>query len=457
MPPTVDGPETEIDSVSVSEVGRESIGPSYRRRSSTIASTQSLHRPSVVSNLSHAPDLYQNGVIWEYYKGEFDLLPDFNSLAPYSCGVAKNLRVDSITEAGIFDPRLGKGDGDLGGFVVNDLVGGNFALRFTGKLRIPHAGNWAFYISSNDGSALYVGGKKIISNDGLHYEQEKEGRIKIPNPGLYPFTITFFHKNGKALEGLRTSVALSVKYYNAGSNWILAGADYVGKQEIPDSELFFSSVDHKAAMALVVDDLVTAETMDSDDELFDEDGRELRDATEHVIHLQRALEDERSHVRGLLMNLATTVPMNNSLIPAAAESADGYLRAGSPGEEEDAEEVLRRLGSVRESEAKLMSCCVASVEKLQINYFFTLGTTLKMEFGKSGFPVQVRNVNSLGFALLGNLILAAEMQDAYERCKADRIPIEEWPHFLRTEIRGSDDVLLADIRSDKLPHDLPVD
>ena len=33
----------------------------------------------------------------------------------------------------------------------------------------------------------------------------------------------------------------------------------MGKQEIPDSELFFSSVDYKAAMALVVDDLVTAE------------------------------------------------------------------------------------------------------------------------------------------------------------------------------------------------------
>ena len=51
------------------------------------------------------------------------------------------------------------------------------------------------------------------------------------------------------------------------------------------------------------------------------------------------------------MNLTSSVPMNIPLnLPVAAESGDAYVMASSPGEEEDAEEVLRRLESVRESE-----------------------------------------------------------------------------------------------------------
>ncbi|KAJ3037349.1 hypothetical protein HDV00_001774 [Rhizophlyctis rosea] len=405
---TVESPDrtiTDLDSVS----GRESLPADRRRRSSTIASFTSLPPPSVVSPL-HNLDTYENGALWQYYKGQFDSLPEFNSLAPYSCGIVKTLKVDSTTEETLFDPGTEIGDGK---------TWGDFAVRFTTKLRIPHAGQWIFYLSSNDGSALYMGGKKIISNDGTHYDQEKEGRIKISAPGLYPITVTFFHKNGKALEGLRTSVSMSLKYYCAGSGWVLQASDFVGKQDIPESELFFTPADRKFVMSQIPDDHVAAETWPSHGDIFDEDGRmsqlqqELRDATEHVHHLQRALDEERRHTRSLLLNIAGSIPSKH--ISSIAAAAEDYVHPSPADAEDDAEAVLARLGKVRESEAKLMSQCMADITKLQITYFYNLGTTLKIQYNRSDFCVQ----------------------DAYEKCIAGRVPIEEWPRFLRSEMKAA--------------------
>ncbi len=70
-----------------------------------------------------------------------------------------------------------------------------FALRFQGSLRIETAGEYQFFISSDDGSRFYVGDRMLINNDGLHGMSEKSGRIQL-DAGLHPITVTYFDNGG---------------------------------------------------------------------------------------------------------------------------------------------------------------------------------------------------------------------------------------------------------------------
>lgn len=54
-------------------------------------------------------------------------------------------------------------------------------------IKIPQDGIWTFTTNSNDGSALFIGGKKVVDNDGSHYATEKHGRARLA-AGYYPFT-----------------------------------------------------------------------------------------------------------------------------------------------------------------------------------------------------------------------------------------------------------------------------
>jgi hypothetical protein len=47
------------------------------------------------------------------------------------------------------------------------VIVGDIALKLSGWLRVPFTGAWTFSLGSNDGSCLYINGKKLIDNDGL--------------------------------------------------------------------------------------------------------------------------------------------------------------------------------------------------------------------------------------------------------------------------------------------------
>ena len=120
------------------------------------------------------------------------------------------------------------------------------------------------------------------------------------------------------------------------------------------------------------------------------------------------------------------------------------------------------------------------MEKLQINYFFTLGTTLKMKFGKSGFPVQVgwrfillidklKHDYQIGCRMRMRSVKLIEYRSRLVGCSPFFLMshlfgsylivhcIKEWPHFLRQAIKNSDETLLADVPDDELPPPEPVD
>jgi putative heme-binding domain-containing protein len=70
-----------------------------------------------------------------------------------------------------------------------------FALRFTGTLEVPKDGDYVFFTESDDGSRLYLDGKLVVNNDGLHGMAEKSGAAKL-KAGIHALVVTYFDNGG---------------------------------------------------------------------------------------------------------------------------------------------------------------------------------------------------------------------------------------------------------------------
>ncbi len=65
---------------------------------------------------------------------------------------------------------------------INKIVGGEgkpFAMKFEGSLLIDTPGKYTFFTRSDDGSLLFIDGKKVVDNDGSHSVVEKKGSIQL--------------------------------------------------------------------------------------------------------------------------------------------------------------------------------------------------------------------------------------------------------------------------------------
>ena len=113
-----------------------------------------------------------SGLQFALYEGSWDRLPDFSKLTPKEVG-----------EAGGFDVGVTK---------LKD----NFALRFDGHINIPKGGNYLFLIGSDDGSRLYIDGKVVIDNDGVHPFQQKRKQMQI-TAGLHTVAVEYFEAGGQ--------------------------------------------------------------------------------------------------------------------------------------------------------------------------------------------------------------------------------------------------------------------
>jgi putative heme-binding domain-containing protein len=70
-----------------------------------------------------------------------------------------------------------------------------FGLRFSGTLQAPKEGAYTFYIASDDGSRVYVDGKEVVNNDGLHGMSEKSGTAPLA-AGPHALVVTYFNNGG---------------------------------------------------------------------------------------------------------------------------------------------------------------------------------------------------------------------------------------------------------------------
>src|SRR5688572_28283436 len=55
----------------------------------------------------------------------------------------------------------------------------HFAARYTATLDVARAGKYTFYLTSDDGSELFIDGVRVIGNDGLHPPLEKRVTLSL--------------------------------------------------------------------------------------------------------------------------------------------------------------------------------------------------------------------------------------------------------------------------------------
>ena len=117
------------------------------------------------------------GLTYRYYEGNWNALPDFNSLTPVKTGQAANISLDS------------RNTNDFFGFV------------WEGNITISTPGTYTFETVSDDGSKFYfntaysAGAPALVTNDGLHAPVSASGSVYIPAAGTYPVAAAFFENN----------------------------------------------------------------------------------------------------------------------------------------------------------------------------------------------------------------------------------------------------------------------
>ena len=111
------------------------------------------------------------GVIASIYYGDFDKLPDFHSMKP------------SVTRTTTEISEKIARRGEL------------FAVEFEGYLFIPADDVYGLSLISDDGSRLFLNGKEILSNDGIHGMREESGYFPL-GKGNHKIKLEYFQRQG---------------------------------------------------------------------------------------------------------------------------------------------------------------------------------------------------------------------------------------------------------------------
>ena len=139
----------------------------------------------------------KNGVQYSYYEGiDWQFLPIFEKLQPIKTGTKFEFRIDNINRR-------------------NE----QFGIQFKAFLKIENSGQYRFYLNSDDGSNLYIDGRKVVDNDGGHGTLERMGSLELEK-GMHKITVDYHNQAGGAW--------LDVFYKGPG----------VPKQIIPVDKLF---------------------------------------------------------------------------------------------------------------------------------------------------------------------------------------------------------------------------
>ena len=73
----------------------------------------------------------------------------------------------------------------------NNFPKSRFACEWKGFVLIETAGKYTFSTRSDDGSRLWIDGKRIVNNWGLHGARERKGKIFLKE-GWHTFRSTMF-------------------------------------------------------------------------------------------------------------------------------------------------------------------------------------------------------------------------------------------------------------------------
>lgn len=119
-----------------------------------------------------------SGLTYDYYEGKWLRLPDFAALKPTATGkLPKNRITLKPAKRGV-----------------------SFAMVYKATLNVPVPGEYAFNLSSDDGSRLAIDGESVVDNDGVHGNAAKAGKVKLA-AGAHQLEVHYFNALGpNALE-----------------------------------------------------------------------------------------------------------------------------------------------------------------------------------------------------------------------------------------------------------------
>jgi alpha-L-fucosidase len=161
------------------------------RGGAAVSGVQSAQFEKVVPLPGHERKPKPNGKLapleeWvncDVYFGDWDKLPDFEATGPSVAPTDRAQRVDlDFLKGGLWLPNKSME---------------HLALRYWGFLDVQESDVYVFELSSDDGSKLWIDGKVVVDNDGLHSTEAKRGRVALEK-GIHDVTVGWFNKSGGA-------------------------------------------------------------------------------------------------------------------------------------------------------------------------------------------------------------------------------------------------------------------
>ena len=113
----------------------------------------------------------QNGLKSEYYEGKVKNALEIRELPKIKSGIASNVTTSTRTRDE------------------------NYAYIFTGFIEIPEDGAYTLYLTSNDGSRLFLNDELAINNDGAHGKREESVVVSL-SKGYHKFVLSYFQLGG---------------------------------------------------------------------------------------------------------------------------------------------------------------------------------------------------------------------------------------------------------------------
>lgn len=79
--------------------------------------------------------------------------------------------------------------------LASKKYGDSWNVEYSGTLETAQEGKYVFAVKSDDGSALYVDGKRVVNNDGLHGPSRKTAEVTLP-AGTHQINLNYFNHTG---------------------------------------------------------------------------------------------------------------------------------------------------------------------------------------------------------------------------------------------------------------------
>jgi hypothetical protein len=92
-----------------------------------------------------------------------------------------------------------------------------FAIDYSGRFWIEKPGLYRFELTSDDGSRLYIDGRVVVNNDGVHPPETRIASLPLDG-GIHRIRVSYF-------QGPRDQVALVLRVAGPGEEWRVFSTD----------------------------------------------------------------------------------------------------------------------------------------------------------------------------------------------------------------------------------------